>query len=174
MKYTNLVEEHIKYDSSPLGDATNRIIRRKAIRKRKRKSLTQLDIFSKEFEQYPQWDKQNITRIMKHTGLTEAQIYKWGWDQKKKLNHQEKTKKLSKNNLNDIFSILPDVQYYPEGKNDQEWCFLSCEEVFLPQGIENHFYQLQKLYKNRNDELKQENLYKKNLNSIFDSFIKND
>ena len=31
------------------------------------------------------WSKEKITKISQMTGLTESQVYKWCWDQKKKV-----------------------------------------------------------------------------------------
>lgn len=78
MKYTNLQDSSPDLYPTPLSDCTNRTSRRKSIKKRKRKSLSQLEILFQEFQQYPDWDKEQISRLMKKTGLTEAQIYKWG------------------------------------------------------------------------------------------------
>lgn len=33
----------------------------------------------------PNWDKQTINRLSKIVGLKVSQIYKWNWDQQKKL-----------------------------------------------------------------------------------------
>lgn len=32
----------------------------------------------------PRWSKERLNLISKATGLTEGQVYKWGWDQKRK------------------------------------------------------------------------------------------
>jgi len=34
----------------------------------------------------PHWTNEDVERISKKSGLKEAQVYKWNWDQKKKLN----------------------------------------------------------------------------------------
>lgn len=34
----------------------------------------------------PHWTAEDVERISAKTGLKEAQVYKWNWDQKKKLN----------------------------------------------------------------------------------------
>ena len=54
------------------------------IRKRKRKTTDQLDQLLAEFEKNPHWSKETLLMIAKKTLLTEAQVYKWGWDQKRK------------------------------------------------------------------------------------------
>ena len=54
------------------------------IRKRKRKSGDQLKTLICEFERNPTWSKDTLLEVSKKTGLSEAQVYKWGWDQKLK------------------------------------------------------------------------------------------
>ena len=58
----------------------NRIIRR-----RKRKSYEQLQTLIKEFLANPDWSKDNMLEVSRKTGLSEAQVYKWGWDQRRKM-----------------------------------------------------------------------------------------
>jgi transposase-like protein len=38
-----------------------------------------------EFQSKPEWSKDNMQEVSRKTGLSEAQVYKWGWDQKRKL-----------------------------------------------------------------------------------------
>lgn len=54
------------------------------IRKRKRKSTDQLKTLMREFERNPDWSKEQLLEVSRKTGLSEAQVYKWGWDQKRK------------------------------------------------------------------------------------------
>lgn len=56
----------------------------RVIRKRKRKSGDQLKTLMREFEKNPNWSKETLLEISKKSGLSEAQVYKWGWDQKRK------------------------------------------------------------------------------------------
>ena len=37
-----------------------------------------------EFENDPHWTKETLQSLSNDTRLTEAQVYKWGWDQKRK------------------------------------------------------------------------------------------
>lgn len=53
-------------------------------RKRKRKNTVQLKVLKAEYLKNKEWSKELITKISEMTGLTESQIYKWNWDQKKK------------------------------------------------------------------------------------------
>jgi hypothetical protein len=50
------------------------------VRKRKRKSSDQLKILMREFERNQNWTKDTMLDVSKKTGLSEAQVYKWGWD----------------------------------------------------------------------------------------------
>ncbi len=38
----------------------------------------------REFDRNPGWSKETLLEVSKKTGLSEAQVYKWGWDQKRK------------------------------------------------------------------------------------------
>lgn len=57
----------------------------KIIRRRKRKSYEQLQMLIKEFQANPEWSKDNMHEVSRKTGLSEAQVYKWGWDQRRKM-----------------------------------------------------------------------------------------
>ena len=54
------------------------------IRKRKRKTGDQLKELFSYFKANPHWSKETLLQISNKTGLTEAQVYKWGWDRKRK------------------------------------------------------------------------------------------
>jgi hypothetical protein len=56
----------------------------RVIRKRKRKSMEQLKLLAEEYKRNPSWNKGTMSEVARRTGLSEAQVYKWGWDQKKK------------------------------------------------------------------------------------------
>lgn len=56
----------------------------RVIRKRKRKTANQLEELQGAFELDPHWTKEMLLDISMKTFLTEAQVYKWGWDQKRK------------------------------------------------------------------------------------------
>ena len=55
------------------------------IRRRKRKSIDQLKMLLNEYKKNPNWNKNTMADVAKLTGLSEAQVYKWSWDQKKKI-----------------------------------------------------------------------------------------
>ena len=52
----------------------------RVIRKRKRKSGEQLKALVREFDRNPNWTKDTLLEVSRKTGLSEAQVYKWGWD----------------------------------------------------------------------------------------------
>ncbi len=33
----------------------------------------------------PEWTKDTCVKVAMQTGLSESQVYKWGWDQKNKI-----------------------------------------------------------------------------------------
>ena len=43
-----------------------------------------MDMLVEEFALDPEWSKERLLELSMKTGLSEAQIYKWGWDQRKK------------------------------------------------------------------------------------------
>lgn len=61
-------------------------------RKRKRKNNLQLKILKNEFSKCDNWNKDKIFHVAQITGLSESQVYKWCWDQKKKVEDQENLK----------------------------------------------------------------------------------
>jgi len=56
----------------------------KVPKRRKRKTLDQMKILMEEFLKNPSWPKSIMPEVASKVGLSEAQVYKWGWDQKKK------------------------------------------------------------------------------------------
>ena len=81
--------------------------RRKTNNKRERKSVNQLQTLQKEFEISYDWSRDDITRLSQQTGLSEGQIYKWSWDQKKKSQASERLKRGKRVHLSEIFDELP-------------------------------------------------------------------
>lgn len=53
---------------------------------KRRKTKAQVKMLEKELEDNPHWTNEDMVKIAKKTGLTKSQVYKWNWDQKKKLN----------------------------------------------------------------------------------------
>lgn len=58
------------------------------------------------FENNPHWSKETLLMLSIKTGLTEAQVYKWGWDQKrKKYGVQEAERMRQIENLIDLQNL---------------------------------------------------------------------
>lgn len=53
---------------------------------KRRKSKNQVKQLEAELEANPHWTNEDMVKIAKRTGLSKSQVYKWNWDQKKKLN----------------------------------------------------------------------------------------
>jgi hypothetical protein len=45
----------------------------------------QINILQKYFQEEPKWNKQHTKKIAKELGLNRYKIYKWNWEQRKKL-----------------------------------------------------------------------------------------
>eukprot|EP00343_Euplotes_focardii_P007070 CAMPEP_0205823116 /NCGR_PEP_ID=MMETSP0206-20130828/15097_1 /ASSEMBLY_ACC=CAM_ASM_000279 /TAXON_ID=36767 /ORGANISM="Euplotes focardii, Strain TN1" /LENGTH=141 /DNA_ID=CAMNT_0053119991 /DNA_START=503 /DNA_END=928 /DNA_ORIENTATION=+ len=54
--------------------------------KRKRKNKGQIKKLEDEFAKNPHWSNDEVDRISGDLKLDKSQVYKWNWDQKKKLN----------------------------------------------------------------------------------------
>ena len=54
------------------------------MRKRKRKSTAQIKVLKAELDVEATWSKEKIVEMSDRTGLSQSQVYKWWWDQKKK------------------------------------------------------------------------------------------
>ena len=52
--------------------------------KRKRKTSHQLKMLEAEFARNPRWSKKVVGAVSQKTGLSEAQVYKWHWDHKRR------------------------------------------------------------------------------------------
>jgi hypothetical protein len=64
-------------------------IESKSIRQRQRKDDGQHHLLMNEFIKNPDWDKSTITRLSQELSLKMSQIYKWNWDQQKKIRSWE-------------------------------------------------------------------------------------
>lgn len=97
-------------------------------RKRKRKNMSQLKILKQEFGRGDNWNKEKITQVALSTGLSESQVYKWCWDQKKKLEEQETSKSQSTQRAREleaarikaIQECQESLQHTPLGKRVQD------------------------------------------------------
>eukprot|EP00347_Sterkiella_histriomuscorum_P018737 403344370 len=55
-------------------------------KKRQRKNKQQLKILENEYAKNPDWTREYIRKLAESLGLSECQVYKWRWDQLKKIN----------------------------------------------------------------------------------------
>ncbi len=69
---------------SSISRSCSKMSSQNGLKKRKRKSSRQLEILMEEFTREEDWSKEKISKMAEITGLTESQVYKWCWDQKKK------------------------------------------------------------------------------------------
>ena len=53
---------------------------------KRRKTKAQVKMLEDELEANPHWTNEDMIKIAKKAGLSKSQVYKWNWDQKKKLN----------------------------------------------------------------------------------------
>ena len=131
-----------------IKEIQNKISRKKAIKKRRRKSCDQLKLLAQEFKVNKDWDKTKIAFLSRKTGLSEGQIYKWSWDQKRKAQFHSKLANRTAF-LADIFNKLPDVQLNCKNKHNSTPVpeSLDCKEKILPRFIDLELYRIQKNYK---------------------------
>ena len=54
------------------------------IKRRQRKNKDQLKLLEIEYKKNPNWSRDYIRKMSNIMGLTECQVYKWHWDQRKK------------------------------------------------------------------------------------------
>lgn len=129
---------------------------KKQINKRKRKSANQLQVLFQEFQNSADWDKDIMAKISENTGLTEGQIYKWSWDQKKKFHYLERVKMPKNIHLCEIFDALPEMEKKFSSKTQPaiRSNVLSCVETICPRVIDIDFYQIQRDYRAKFDSLK--------------------
>jgi len=59
-------------------------VRKFEFKKRSRKSGDQIKQLNEIYKTCTEWNKNKISEIAKTTGLSENQVYKWIWDQKRK------------------------------------------------------------------------------------------
>ena len=103
-----------------------------------------------EFANKPDWDKEDITRIAELTGLAEGQVYKWGWDQKQKLQFSIYTKLKLAPSLSQLFNDeLPKVPALAEVLDEvfSNETHPQSEEVLFPLQIDRNIMQIQRLYR---------------------------
>lgn len=106
----------ISTEGSPIREDSKKIRRR-----RNRKSDSQVAILKEKFDMDLNWTKEEVIDLAKRSGLSEAQVYKWGWDYKKKLRL--------------------------EGKVNYDEVSFFCEEILMPNQLDFELYLIQKNYR---------------------------
>ncbi|CAG9318630.1 unnamed protein product [Blepharisma stoltei] len=129
----------------------NKSYRKKNSRKRKRKTNDQLLLLQREFENNPEWSKESLARLTKLTGLSEAQVYKWGWDQKKKIEFSSYSKSSSTVSLAQLFEdTCVQICWKPQENSIVELPVdnnMKCREIMPPLGVDMDLLTIQKSYR---------------------------
>jgi hypothetical protein len=71
--------------SSAQSSAKKSTGKRSRQQNRVRKDESQIQLLIQAFKKNTDWSKEEVTELSQRSGLTESQVYKWAWDQKKKL-----------------------------------------------------------------------------------------
>lgn len=72
-------------------------------KKRNRKCPKIMEFLKQEFIKHPTWTKDTCKRVASECGLSESQVYKWGWDQKnKRPDMDDETMKDTEYNMGEI------------------------------------------------------------------------
>ncbi len=128
---------------------SKRSSRKRTIKRRKRKSMNQLRTLQEEFEKRSDWGKELVSYLANTTGLSEAQVYKWGWDQKKKQQGRDNQEETMDCSIAELFSQIstPVPLLRPTITTDFRPCCFPCVETILPSGLDAELYQVQRAYK---------------------------
>ena len=87
-KYFKEDKENIEDFNESMNSASTAASLKKKKWRRKRKNTGQVQVLIDEYNRSPVWTKEQVVVLAEKTGLSEAQVYKWGWDYKKKLRKQ--------------------------------------------------------------------------------------
>lgn len=111
--------------------------------------MDQLRTLQVEFEKTASWGKDLVSYLAHLTGLSEAQVYKWGWDQKKKLVGRDKPEDPIETSLSELFAPLPEVNCIERPVVVQDFGpnLCPCMETILPSDLDAQLYQVQRSYK---------------------------
>lgn len=128
---------------------SKRSSRKRTVKRRKRKSTDQLRTLQVEFDKTADWGKDLVSYLAHLTGLSEAQVYKWGWDQKKKQMGRERREDLFDPALADLFAPLSPCfgLVRPVVAPETGQGPFPCIETILPSSLDAELYQVQRAYK---------------------------
>lgn len=123
--------------------------RKRTVKRRKRKSSDQLRTLQVEFDKTADWGKDLVSYLAHLTGLSEAQVYKWGWDQKKKQLGRDRPEDPWDPALADLFAPLPAcfALVRPGVGPEAGPALCPCVETILPSSLDAELYQVQRAYK---------------------------
>ena len=111
--------------------------------------MDQLRALQVEFEKTADWGKDLVSYLAHLTGLSEAQVYKWGWDQKKKQLGRDRPEDLLDPALEDLFAPL--TLCFPLEKpvivRETGPGLFPCVETIQPSSLDAELYQVQRAYK---------------------------
>ena len=89
----DIVDDLVGAKQSLLGlDSSLRVRASKAkgcVRRRRRKTSKQMLVLEAEYARNPWWSRSLVANLSKMLQLSEAQVYKWNWDKRKKLMSEE-------------------------------------------------------------------------------------
>lgn len=119
-KYDPYMSDHsdISGDASTQGSPSFKL--QKSFRKRNRKTDSQVHLLKSEYKLSSYWTKDKVIDLVKKTGLTENQVYKWRWDYKKKIRQEA----INEKKIN-----------------------LICDEAIVPSMMEYDIFLIQKMYR---------------------------
>ena len=129
---------------------TNQLKKTKRANKRSRKTLQQIQLLEVEFAHNPDWGKDDISRIACKAALTEAQVYKWGWDQKQKLQFSLYSKLKLAPSLSQLFDgemPAPGLALSQCQPEDPSCETLRCSEVLFPFVVDKEIMKLHNKYR---------------------------
>ena len=111
--------------------------------------MNQLRTLQEEFEKRADWGKDQVSYLANMTGLSEAQVYKWGWDQKKKQQGRDNLEETIDFSIAELFAQLADPAplLRPTIRTDFRPSCFSCMETILPSALDAELYQVQRAYK---------------------------
>ncbi len=100
-KESSLMINRQKSDSS-WQDSVNSADNLNSRRQRQRKNDEQHNFLMNEFLKNPNWDKDTLQRLSDELGLKMSQIYKWNWDQQKKIRDTTMTPQFPHSSLSNV------------------------------------------------------------------------
>jgi hypothetical protein len=112
-------------DSGSSNEAGTANVKRS--KSRKIKDVKQFRLLEKFFALDPNWTKSTIKFISEFMELTELQLYKWGYDQKRKSSHRKGIRDVIREKRRSSFTFNENMDYntmvsdlFPEGEEETD------------------------------------------------------